>query len=254
MLAKSVPRHRRTMDADESESTRGQSFSQPTSEVMGGPGDSTQHGRQVRLHRNTSRPKGHLRWTFAVPVVVLVIVTLIGGLAGTASSATLTVSTGPGSATIHWKSVKENPESFEPLPQPFTGVVDGITVSGVATMPFTTIVVSPSDPTGSILVEVVNWEGSLGGKPFDVAIFVGYSDQSTTVSPTSIIPKITVLGAWGKELVLGSITPSKAELKSGQGPLRFHGRVGDLRVRGEVSQPTGTRRQRSSSATFFVSR
>ena len=208
---------------------------------------------QPRLHRYESRTKWRPRWFIAGPVVVLIVGALLGALTETASSATPTVPIGPGSATIHWKPVNASPGSFDQLPQPFTGIVDGISVSGVATMPLTTFT-SPTNPA-VIILELVNWEGTFRTQPFDVAVFVEYSNQATSGNPATYFPKITFFGAWGNEFVHGSVLrPSAAELRSGKGPLRFRGRVGDLTVVGKVKQPTGTRDEQTGSATFVVTR
>jgi hypothetical protein len=186
--------------------------------------------------------------------VVVVVAALLAALAETASSTTLTVAIGRGSTTVHWKPVKESPIGFEQVPQPFRGIVDGSSVSGVATMPLTTFSPPPSNPN-AFLLELANWEGTLAREPFDVAIFEQYSDQTTSGGPTFSFPTITFFGAWGNELVLGSVdTPSMAQLERGRGPLRFRGTIGDLTVVGKITQPTGTRHGQSDTATFVVTR
>jgi hypothetical protein len=210
---------------------------------------------EPRRHQSESRSRWRPRWFIAGPLVVLVVGVFLVALAETASSTTLTFSIGRGLATVHWKPVEENPNDFEQPPQPFRGAVGGISVSGVATMPLTTFNPPPSNPTAPLLLEIANWEGTLGREPFDVAIFLQYPDQAPSDDPTSSYPAITFFGAWGNELVLGSVdAPSRAELKSGRGPLRFRGTVGDLSVVGKLTQPTGTRHEQSGTATFVVSR
>ena len=216
--------------------------------------DESEPRSEPRLRWGEFHPKRRPRSFIVGPVVVLMVgALLLGALSGTASGATPTVPIGRGSATIHWKPVKANPGGFGQLPQPFTGIVDGILVSGVATMPLTTFT-SPTNPTVTVL-ELVNWEGTFETQPFDVAVFVEYSDQTTSGNPATYFPAITFFGAWGNELVHGNVLrPSAAQLKSGKGPLRFRGRIGDLTVVAKVSQPTGTRHEQTGSATFVVTR
>jgi hypothetical protein len=74
-------------------------------------------------------------------------------------------------------------------------------------------------------------------------------------NPAATFPKVTIVGTWGSEKVLGQLaTPSAAELKSGKGPLSFHGTIGDLKVRGKVFMATGTEKVRTGRATFTVSK
>jgi hypothetical protein len=229
---RSVIRWRR--DADESEATDGRNV-------------------EPRLYRSGSQPKGRSRWFVAGPIALTVVGALLGTQHGTASGATPTIPLGSGSATIHWKPVKASPDGLDQLPQPFAGVADSMAVSGVATEPLNTFP-SPTDP-GVTVIEVVNWEGILDAKPFDVAVFASYPNQPTSGNPASFYPKITFFGAWGSEFVHGTVPrPSAAELKTGKGPLRFHGKVGKLTVVGKVTQPTGTKREQTGSATFVVTK
>lgn len=120
-------------------------------------------------------------------------------------------------------------------------------------MPWTTFT-PPTNPTVNLL-ELVNWEGTFGTRPFDVAVFVEYSNQAISGNPAMYFPEIIFFGAWGDEFVHGRVLrPSPAQLKSGKGPLRLRGRVGNLTVVAKMSQPTGTRHEQTASATFVVTR
>jgi hypothetical protein len=137
-------------------------------------------------------------------------------------------------------------------PQPFSGTIEGIPISGVATTPLTTI--STPGQAKSSTIKLFRWKGTLGGKPYDVGLYAEYHRSTGTSEPEGSFPGVTVSGTWGTEAVNGRIaTPSAAEIKSGTGPVHFDGTIGGLKVSGTITRPTGNDTGQSGSATFTVS-
>lgn len=190
-------------------------------------------------------------------VIALVVVLAGGGLAVALMSAPTTISTGTGSATITWTQVTSNSDTVGASPpQPFTGTIEGMSASGVATMPVVASGVPSTSPTATFptKLEVVKWTGTFGGKSFNVGIFVHYPSTASITNPTASFPTITIVGQWGSDPVNGTVEePTAAELKGGTGPIHFNGTVGDFKVSGTVQQPTGTT-HRQSLATFAVTK
>ncbi len=189
-------------------------------------------------------------------VVTLVIVAVGIGLAVTLSGAPTTVSTGSGSATISWTPVPSNSDTVSTAPQPFRATIEGIMASGVATIPLADGSAPSTTPAGVFptKLEAAQWKGTFGGKPFSIGIYVQYSSNESITTPSPAFPTITITGRWGSETVKGIVdAPTAAEVKSGNGPLRFRGTVGQLKISGTVQPPTG-RMSRQSQASFTVSR
>jgi hypothetical protein len=162
------------------------------------------------------------------------------------SSTPNTISTGTGTATITWEPVSGSSTGVGNPPQPFTGTIDGLLLSGVATTP----------KANSATIEFFRWKGTFAGKPFDVGLFGTYHPVTSHSNPAAIFPSIKITGTWGSQAVNGHIvTPSAAQLKSGKGPLRFDGTVGEYKVSGSIPQPTSTgdRTKRTGTATFTIS-
>ena len=189
-------------------------------------------------------------------IVGLVIIGVGVGVAVTLLGAPTTISTGTGTATITWEPVSTNADTVSTSPQPFEGSIEGITASGVATMFLSAAGASSTSPRGTTppKLEVAQWKGTFGGKPFDLNIFAQYSSNAGRASPTAVFPIVSIVGPWGTELVNGRINaPTAAELKSGTAPLHFHGTVGDFQASGTVNQPTGNKKKQSL-ATFTVTK
>ncbi len=203
-----------------------------------------------RSQRKTSR-----RLVIGV-VLALVMVAAVIGLAFALSSTPTTISTGTGSATITWTPVSTNSDPVSSPPQPFRGTIEGITASGVATMPLTAGGAPSPSPSGAFptKLEVAQWKGTFGGKSFTVGIFAQYSPSESITIPTPTFPTVTIIGRWGIEPVKGKVdTPTAAELNSGNGPLHFAGTVGQFKVSGTVQPPTG-HKSRQSLASFTVAK
>jgi hypothetical protein len=177
-----------------------------------------------------------------VLALAIVPVTLSG-----CSSTPNTISTGTGTATITWEPVSGSSTGFGNPPQPFTGTIDGLRLSGVATTP---------KANSATTIEFFRWKGTFAGKPFDVGLFATYHPATSLSNPAARFPSIKITGKWGSQAVNGHIvTPSAAQLKNGKGPLRFDGTVGEYKVSGSIPQPTGTgdRTKRTGTATFTIS-
>jgi hypothetical protein len=187
-----------------------------------------------------------------VLALAIVPVTLSG-----CSSTPNTISTGTGTATVTWEPVSGSSTGFGNPPQPFTGTIDGLLLSGVATTPSASSA-SPLSNSGKIpsTIEFFRWKGTFAGKPFDVGFYATYHPATNLSNPVAMFSSTKITGTWGSQAVNGHIvTPTAAQLKSGKGPLRFDGTVGEYKVSGSIPQPTGTgdRTKRTGTATFTIS-
>lgn len=206
--------------------------------------------------RHDSGKSNHTRrWAIGLLAAVIVIVGAVVGII-VVSSSSAGITTGTGTATIHWTSVKDDSDHFGNPPQPFAGTIDGLWVSGVATNPLTASdgsrITSPADLSKVLFFR---WSGTFGGKPFTVNIYADYLHGTPLSAQAPLHPTVTVGGTWGSDRVKGTVaTPSAAELKKGNGPIHFAGTVGDMKVSGVVSHPTGNRGHQTSTATFTVSK
>jgi hypothetical protein len=199
-------------------------------------------------------PKRASRRLIIGSVVALVVVAAGIGLAFALSGTPTTISTGTGTATITWTPVSTPSDTDRSPPQPFEGTIEGITAYGLATMPLADGSPPSTLPSGaySATLEVAQWKGSFGGKPFKVGIFAQYSSNESITNPSPAFPTVTITGRWGSQPVKGKVeTPSAAEIKSGSGPLRFTGTVGQYKVSGTVQPPTG-RKPRQSEVSLVV--
>jgi hypothetical protein len=87
-----------------------------------------------------------------------------------------------------------------------------------------------------------------------IGAIVRLASHGIAPSPTPVFPIVTIVGKWGSDLVNGRVdTPTAAELKSGTGPIRFRGTVGEFKVAGSVNQPTRNG-IKQSVATFTVTK
>lgn len=189
-------------------------------------------------------------------LLALVIVAAAIGLAFALSGTPTTIDTGTGSATITWTPVSANADTVSTSPQPFQGTIEGIMASGEATTPLADGSAPSTTPSGAFptKLEAAHWKGTFGGRPFSVGIFVQYSSNDSITNPSPTFPTVTIAGRWGSKTIKGVVdTPTAAEVKTGNGPLRFTGTVGDFKVSGTVQPPTG-RTRRQSLASFTVSR
>ena len=200
-------------------------------------------------------PKAAPRRLVIGAVLALVIIAVGIGLAFSLSGTPTTISTGTGSATITWTPVSTNADTVSTSPQPFQATIEGIMASGVATTPLADGSAPSTTPSGAFptKLEAAHWKGTFGGKPFSVGVFVQYSSNQSITNPSPTFPTVTIAGRWGSETVKGVVdAPTAAEVKSGNGPLRFTGTVGNFKVSGTVQPPTG-RTSRQSLASFTVS-
>ncbi len=238
------------MDEEEPAPGSGTAQPGPAAEVVIAPEASAFTNNDQTPSESVSSKRSSHR-LFVGAVLALVIVAAGIGLAIGLSGMPTTISTGTGSATITWTPVPTNSVTFKSPPQPFQGTIEGIVASGVATMAATPI----GTPTArSTKLEVAQWKGTFGGKPFKVSIFADYSSNEGTTDPSPAFPTVTIVGRWGTEPVKGRVDPpTAAELKNDNGPLRFTGTVGQFKVSGTVQPPTG-RKIRQSQVSLTVTR
>jgi hypothetical protein len=231
----------------------------PSAEVLAPtPGDAPGASKDtsISLSPDSVSTTHARRWVIGVVVVAVVVVGVVVGIIISSTSAGIT--TGTGTATITWTPVAENnPDTIGNPPQPFAGTIDGNSVSGVATTPFTTANGQKITGIGQLSQKIrfIEWKGNFGGKPFNVGVFANYASGTPLTNPLGRFPMLTIAGKWGDEQIVGKIaTPSAAELKQGNPPAHFSGTVGDLKVSGTAQPPAGGGKHQSGTATFTVSK
>ncbi|MGH9079569.1 MAG: hypothetical protein ACRDYE_05750, partial [Acidimicrobiales bacterium] len=170
---------------------------------------------------------------------------------------------GTGTATITWTSVSGNNSPNQPYsnpPQPFGGNIDGIPLSGVASIDASALsqaVLSPY-PGTPLTLHLFNIRGTFDGKRFALGLYVHYLGSPLAQQPT--FPKIGVLGTYGQDQVRANLTPPAADLAHPNAtlppstPILFNGTIGKLRVSGRAMQPTMKNgRNNTVKASFTVS-
>ena len=195
------------------------------------------------------------RTKVAVVVTLAVLVlAVIGGVVLFKSRTPSELSTGSGTAMITWKSVSGSTGTTSPPPQPFTGTIEGVPISGTSliTIYSSTSGLSLSNPSSlsSLPSEVhaATWKGALGDKRFSVVVYVNLKAAlvSGGQSPSA---EVNVTGTYGSERV--SLV---ARGRKGQNPnlAFFSGTIGGLKVSGVAHMPKRNGDITTSTATFTV--
>jgi hypothetical protein len=182
---------------------------------------------------------------------VVVVGGVAAGVALSRSSGPTTISTGTETATITWTPTTGPTPAVGNLPQPFSGTVDGLQVKGVATTTFSAAEADSLSGSKSRGFQVFQWKGTMGGKPFDLGVFI----QPVNTGPSG---GYLALGA-GEFKVVGKYGPDAVSAVV-VGPIaignpttaRFRGTVGRLHVSGAVSGPNGNSQKQVAKATFTV--
>jgi hypothetical protein len=184
---------------------------------------------------------------------------LVGSVAVAGCSTSNPLASGRGTAVISWKGtggpaiiVWDGTGRFSaPTRQSFSGSIEGLPVSGVATT-----VLDASDaqslvhPSPGTLLHVFQWRGTFDGKPFSLGVYAGTGSLAVLGSPGNV--GFTVRGTYGSMNVLAAVSaPNSSSTVSSVAS--FSGSIGPYRVSGEVSAPTGTGTHHTSTAAFAVS-
>ena len=188
---------------------------------------------------------GHSRrWIIGAGVVGIGAV--IAGLVVAESHSSGAVSAGKGTATIGWNPVPGaggiTNGSVGP-PQPFTGTINGVAVSGVSTTLLTSNSLgSVTKPLSEKNIPIFRWKGTYGGKPFDLREIL-FDDGSP----------FGVAGTYGDQSVKASISgPTMQNADDVHVPIDFQATIGEWKVSGTISGPLGGGGKQTARATFTV--
>ena len=165
------------------------------------------------------------------------------------------LSAGSGSATITWTSGSGSvytypPANTYPPPQPFGGTIDGVPVSGVATMDISAIrgsLFAPSSPPASI--HIFEYTGTFDGEHFRLGL--------SFLLPGAVSPHqrlgtqlARVQGTFGHRPVnVELVAPVSAPAS-----VSFHGTIGDVKVSGTFSRPSRKGANNTATASFTVTK
>jgi len=166
----------------------------------------------------------------------------IGIAALLGSSTPSTVPTGPGTASITWNGVAPSKSGY-PGPQPFTGTIAGVPVSG------TTVALPNGFPHagGTLPTDFVFYRvsGTLGGTPFSIDLIYNVAPGGQFPTGHQMV-SLNVVGTYGTEPVRGTISgPANASTAN------FTGTVGSLHVSGTLP-PAMTHNGMSSAMSPFT--
>lgn len=159
------------------------------------------------------------------------------------------IGTGQGRATISWAPGETSTSADGNPPQPFSGRIRGMRLSGVSrALPPPANFGSTSGGAKSILdVPFQSLEGKLGGKSFHLSVSLGAGRSASGIA----LEGFKVTGKYGSESVLAFLGAPTSEVSSGSplSPLRFSGMIGTMKVEGVVANP----HRHSVTARFTVS-
>ncbi len=191
-------------------------------------------------------------------VAVVAVVAVFAVLAIVKNNGIGSVPTGPGTATITWHSAGGGVNS---LPQPFSGTVAGLSLSGTATganpSNVTNTTATPGAPvTFPSHLHVATWTGTLGGTQFDldVSLSIGRGASAPAATTPGSAPGITatflVTGSFGTQPVhvTATIDPQHPD------ELAFSGTVGNLNVTGTVNELQEKGTTGTATASFNVTK
>ena len=195
------------------------------------------------------------RWLIVVAAVVVVLI-VVGGVVIVEARMSGAISTGSGTATFTWTSVSsgENSSSSNGVvqipPQPFTGEINRLAVSGVSTTLTKNIGALLNPSTKPSTVELFQCKGSFDGKPFNIGIFVHLPG---TGMPTYSITTVIVKGTYNGDVISGVVSSPSSGSPTGSQPAHFRGTIGDYKVSGVFIGPAGSGPQKAT-ATFTVTK
>jgi hypothetical protein len=146
---------------------------------------------------------------------------------------------GSGVATITWHRVATT-SSVQSPPQPFSGAIAGIPVSGKSVTP---VPKADQNPGGGITIPshfvLARWTGTFQGTKFQMTLSVGSLSTSF---------KVDISGKFGSQSVHGTATSSASQ----DGRLTFQGTVGHHHIVGSVKEPVEHSGSGTATATFRV--
>jgi len=198
----------------------------------------------VRNHQSTEALRsGRLPQRSAVKMVGVGIGWLLVVSTAGCSSSPAGFPSGSGVATITWHRVATT-SSVQSPPQPFSGAIAGISVSGRSVTP---VPKADQNPGGGITIPshlvLARWTGTFQGTEFQMTVSVG----SLSISDLSSF-KVDISGKFGSQSVQGTATSSSSQ----GGRLTFQGTVGHHHVVGSVKEPVEHSGSGTATATFTV--
>jgi hypothetical protein len=170
----------------------------------------------------------------------------IGGLAALTSVAMASCGTpsfpsGHGTATITWRSLPNIGDPTKRPPQPYSGTVAGIPVTGKALTPaLPTIKPGSTIPTH---LQLARWTGVFEGHTFSLNVVADFASASNLNSIT-----FDVDGTFGSQKVSFIVGPAPATANA----ITFHGTVGHHHVTGSVRPGASHETHGKATATFTV--
>jgi hypothetical protein len=186
-----------------------------------------------------------------VAVMAAAVGALVAGCSSSSTGAVNPLAPGRGSATVTWKSDTGtgNPS------QPFTGTIDGITLSGTALSTIT----SPSLGSGAAndlvlpaRIHAFQWKGTFDGKKFNLGVYLVQSKSGASASPSLLGLTFEIQGSYGADPVKFAIHPPTSLSANNSTPVAFSGTIGALKVVGAVKLPSGSGTRHRGTATFTV--
>jgi hypothetical protein len=149
---------------------------------------------------------------------------------------------GPGTATLTWHSVEQTQGATPGAPQPYSGTVAGIPVSGRSTPDFV------PGPGGGVSfperLTLARWTGSFLGHAFALTVTFLLAKASPSLGSFTV----NVAGTWGSRPVRFTAEPGKDNSSS----IHFQGTVGQHHVTGSVGPPRKAGASNEATATFTV--
>jgi hypothetical protein len=189
---------------------------------------------------------------FGVVAAVILVGVVIAGLL-VWSEAAAVISAGNGTATITWNPATGGSTSLGNPPQPFTGSINGNAVSGLATTSLSTNSPNPllNPSAAPSEVQMFRYRGKFAGKPFDLGMYV-----KVPIKVSTALLSFVVKGTYNGQAVYAVVTPPPSTSPNGSGSSQadFHGTIGQWRVSGAISSPTGTSQRQTATTTFTVSK
>jgi hypothetical protein len=179
--------------------------------------------------------KGHSR-RYIIGAGVVGIGAVVAGLVIAESGTSSAIAAGKGTATITWIPAPGSGSTGDGganPPQPFTGTINGIAVSGIST---TTLTASGVESLGNSSIatrskiQFFRWKGKFGGKPFDLSLSIQVQRGTGTVVVR--FPQFKVTGTYAGEEVSAVVAPPSSASPMTSAPIDFHGTAGDWQVSG----------------------
>lgn len=202
---------------------------------------------------------GRSRWLYvgigAALLVVVAVVVIVLATSGSSDP----FSSGAGSATITWTSAAATGSDSSP-PQPFGGTINGVSVSGVATTDLSGIpgLLHGTVSKKPLTIHLFEIKGMFDGKAFAFGVFFKYPHGFSLSVTSSSAPKVDVAGTYGNQKVQATLAAPASDLSNPEAinsstPMLINGTIDDLKVSGQVQEPTKHGTHNTAKATFTIS-